>query len=193
MTADQVVFLLVVVVPLFAARWRVSLLGLALQGVLLWRVSGGGGVADAVDFLALRAVLAPALLWAAYAGAERNDVIPANLWGWVAVGGLVLGAREFSLALGVDAALQAHLLVGTAALLLGFFVLASQDNVFSQIVGIVRIENAVAFLELGFGREHDALLVRAAEGMATAGSAVIAAWYLRQLRGFTPPTSGEPR
>jgi hydrogenase-4 component E len=41
-----------------------------------------------------------------------------------------------------------HIATVTAALLLGLFVLSSQGSMFSQIVGLLRIENAVALFEL---------------------------------------------
>jgi hypothetical protein len=44
--------------------------------------------------------------------------------------------------------------VAATGVLLGFLVLATQSDPFSQMVGALRIENSVALLELG-GKHHD--------------------------------------
>lgn len=191
MNPDDVVFLLVVLAPLFAAQWRASLLGLAAQGVLLWRASGAAGGFDAVDLLLLRGLVAPVLLWRVYKGSDRNDVIPASLFGWGSVGALTLAAFAFAAALD-GGATGGRTAAATAALLLGFFVLASQDGVFSQLVGVLRIENAVALFELTLPRDHPDPVVRCAQVAATAGATLLAAWYLRELRGASPPAPEAP-
>lgn len=82
--------------------------------------------------------------------------------------------------------MEGRIAVATAALLFGFFVLATQDSVFSQIVGVLRIENAVALFELVAGGEHADPVVRSAQLAATAGAALLAGWYLRRLHDFVP-------
>lgn len=190
MIADDAVFLLVVLVPLFAARWRVSLLGLALQGVLLFQASmgdhDGGVVLNAVDFLLIRGLVGPALLYTIQLSGgspHRNDVIPANLFAWVLVVLLVTAAFRFA---AVMDPLGGRIAVASAALVLGLFVLASQSSVFSQIVGVLRIENAVALFEIALPRENADPVVRIAQIAVTAGIVGLAAWYLRALHGQVP-------
>lgn len=189
MTPDDVVFLLVILVPLFAARWRISLLGLALQGVLLLRASGAAHAFDWIDYLACRALIGPILLYLSFAGGDRpprNDVIPPNLFSWAFVGALTLAAFQFAVALGPVPAAAGRIAVATAALLLGLFVLASQDKPFSQLIGVLRIENAIALFELAFPREAPDPVVRSAQILATFGALLLAAWFLRTLREAQP-------
>jgi hydrogenase-4 membrane subunit HyfE len=184
-------FLLVVLAPLFVARWRVSLLGLAAQGVLLWYASGGSTPTfddawafDLVDFLVLRAGLAPGLLYLAFRRPDvpdRNDVIPANLLAWMVVVLLVLVSFRFAGTMAPAGPESGRVAVAATSLVLGFFVLATQRNVFSQIIGALRIENAVALLEAhGEGAPvHPA--ARVAQLVVLAGAIGLYVWYLEAL------------
>jgi hypothetical protein len=71
--------------------------------------------------------------------------------------------------------------VAATALVLGFFVLTTQRNVFSQIIGALRIENAVALLEAhGEGAAvHPA--ARVAQLVVLAGAIGLYVWYLQAL------------
>ena len=68
--------------------------------------------------------------------------------------------------------------VASAALLLGFLVLATQTGTFSQMVGALRIENAIALFELGTGpiaaarrrRGRAGLVVLRHDSASTAGT-----------------------
>ncbi|MEQ1567779.1 MAG: hypothetical protein ABMA64_19210 [Myxococcota bacterium] len=184
MIAEDVVFLLVIVVPLFVARWRVSLLGLALQGALLFRAAHGDPWLDGIDFLAVRGALAPAILYTIQLGSGhpgRKDVIPANLFAWVLVVVLVTVAFRFAAAMAPGAESEGRLAVATAALVLGLFVLSSQNSVFAQIVGVLRVENAVALFELAVREVPPEPGVRVAQLAVTAGLCGMMAWYLRAL------------
>jgi hypothetical protein len=186
-TGDDVVFLLVVLVPLFAARWRVSLLGIGLQGALLLRASHGSAL-DVADFAVLRGLVAPLLLYRVQTrsgGSHRNDVIPANLFAWVVVVVLTTAAFRFADAIEPGGAGHGRVAVATAALVLGMFVLASQNSVFSQIMAILRIENAVALFELALPHAPDDPGLRIAQIAITGGVVGLVAWYLRALHGFT--------
>lgn len=162
MTYLLVAFLVVIVVPLLTASWRISLLGLSLQGVLMAAMVGRhgwahdlGGVLLLADLLVLRAWFVPRHLGRVMDGLgarRRSDVIPANLLSWTLAGAAVLVAFRFA----------GHVLPGqgdrtilvavaTAALLLGLLVLGTQVTLFSQITGVLRLEYAVALFELGGG------------------------------------------
>lgn len=170
MSLVLVVFLVVLLVPLVTATWRMSLLGLGLQGALLAWIAASHFVGLPFDALLavadlglLRGVVMPVLLYRVLArlGTPRRvEPIPANLLSWTLAGGLVLLAFRFAqlpgLAQGTLGA--THLAVATAALLLGFYILASRGEPLSQIIGLLRIENAIALFELASPHEASAPL-----------------------------------
>lgn len=203
MNGLDVLFLVVVLVPLLAARWRVSLLGLSLQGLLLFLVAGGGQpsldpvyLLDAADYLVVRGVIAPFLLYQAFLRPgvpDRNDTIPPNLFAWMFVVLLVLVSFNFADATSGG---SARVGVAAAALVLGFFVLATQSSVFSQIVGALRIENAIALFELTDRAPHASPLVRLLHLLVVTTAVVLYAWYLgalslEALRAKTEPVPSE--
>lgn len=207
MNGVDILFLVVVLVPLFVAKWRVSLLGLALQGGLLWYAAGGtrpsldaAYVFDLVDFV-VRAGLAPGLLYLAFRRPDvpdRNDVIPANLIAWMLVVLLVLASFRFAADMDPTGIVDGRVAVAAASLVLGFFVLTTQDVVFSQIIGALRIDNAVALLELSGPAGHMDPVARTAQLVAVAGAVGLYAWYLQALAaipeepGASPPPEGAP-
>lgn len=170
MSLVLVVFLVVLLVPLATATWRMSLLGLALQGALLAWIAASHFVGlppDALlavaDLGVLRGLVAPIILYRVLSrlGTPRRvEAIPANLLSWSLAAGLVLVAFRFAQLPGLTqgALGSTHLAVATAALLLGFFILASRREALSQIVGLLRIENAIALFELGSSHEPSAPL-----------------------------------
>lgn len=197
----DILFLAVLLVPLLTARWRLSLLGLGLQGWLLFEAAGGreprwelSYLLDAADYLVVRGLVAPALLYYAFMRPgvpARNDVIPPNLFAWTGVVLLVLVSFNFA-----DAAAGGAPRVGVAAsaLVLGFIVLSTQTSVFSQIVGALRIENAIALFELTVPELHPSPLVRALHVAVGAGAVVLYAWFLGALAALPVerPTDATP-
>jgi hydrogenase-4 component E len=80
----------------------------------------------------------------------RSDIIPANLLSWALAGAAVMLAFRFAGVVepgGGDRAL--HVAVSAAAVLLGLLVLGTQSTLFSQIIGVLRVEYAIALFELG--------------------------------------------
>jgi hydrogenase-4 component E len=159
-----VALLAVLVAPLLTASWRLHLVGLGLQGLLMtallaqrgWTVSPGDALL-LLDLLVLRTWFVPRHLFAVMrrlGGQARRDVIPANLLSWAMAGALVLVAFRFAGLLvpgGGAAAIQVA--VAAAGLLLGLLVLATQTSTFAQIVGVLRVEYAIALFELGAGHQ----------------------------------------
>lgn len=158
MTYLFVAFIVVLVVPLVAASWRTSLLGLASQGALLgWILlrthaePSPSVVLSVVDAFVLRGFLAPMILYRVMSARDaprRNDVVPPNLLAWALIGAIVFASFRFAEAmLGADFAESLPLGAAAAAVLLGLFVLSSQNSMFSQMIGVLRIENGIVLFE----------------------------------------------
>lgn len=159
MTYLLVAFLVVLIAPLFIATWRTSLVGLGLQGALMtamafergWEPTAAGVVLLA-DLLVLRGYVVPRYLYGIMrrqGTPRRTDVIPANLFSWTLAGVLVLLSFRFADALQPAAGAETtHLAVATAALLLAFLILGTGDSLYGQVVGVLRLENAIALFEL---------------------------------------------
>lgn len=195
--------LLVLLVPLFVGTWRTSLLGLAAQGLTLaWIASRLDPALDTplawltlVDLAAVRGLLAPWLLYRvlkAHDALPRNDVIPPNLLSWTVALALVLMAFRFAARM-VPAAGEQQTLVAVAAagLLLGFLVLATQPGVFSQIIGVLRIDNAIALFELGGEHHHPSIGMHAAHLLILIATLSLYRWYLESL-GLPGPMPDVP-
>lgn len=170
MSTLLVALLGVMLLPLFVGNWRMSLFGLACQGLLLGWIAIEGrtepptadGWVTLFDLVVVRGLVAPGLLFAVLRTRDaeaRHDVIPPNMLSWTLAGSLVMAAFAFADGL-VPEEGDARLQLGVAAsgLLLGFFVLASQSSTFSQMVGALRFENALALFELGAPHEQPPLL-----------------------------------
>lgn len=189
MTYLLIVFLGVLLLPLLAASWRVSLMGLAAQGVLIGWIAVRGAHAPTlatglvvVDAIVLRAVLAPWILGRTLSSQNvpaRNDVIPSNLFSWMLVAGIVFASFRLASALhGGARGSSLHVAVALVGLFLGFFVLSSQNGLVSQIVGLLRIENAIALLELDL-HHHFVLPVQVALLFVYLLTVVLCARFLR--------------
>lgn len=164
MTYLLVAFLVVLVAPLLFATWRTSLAGLGLQGILLtamalergWHPTAAGGVL-LLDLLVLRGYVVPRYLYGIMrrqGTPRRTDVIPANLFSWTLAGVLVLLAFRFAAVLVPQGGVEAtHVAVAAAALLLAFQILGTGDSLYGQVVGVLRMENAIALFELSLGHE----------------------------------------
>jgi hydrogenase-4 membrane subunit HyfE len=207
MTFPLALFLIVILFPLFASTWRSSLLGLALQGVLLaWMASRGlkpesaSGVLLLADLLLLRGILAPSVIYAVLKrqnAPRRNDVIPANLLFWTMAGALVLMSFRFAKLEAFSAGTvsnpegaSAHLAVSTAALLLGLLVLATRNTPFSQAIGVLRMENAIALFELG-APHHMPIPVQLGLSLVYALTVLMFSLFLRRLAPEQPVASTE--
>ena len=181
MSTALVVFVLVLLLPLFLASWRVSLVGLASQGAIMaWLAYDRDGVTTVADGVRLvdlglvRAAIVPALLYrvmAARRADARNDVIAPNLVSWALALTAVLVGFRFAAHMPLPDAERPFVAAAAAALLLAMLVLASSERVFSQVVGVFRFENALALFELS--RPERAVKVRALELGVTAGGRVL--------------------
>ena len=162
MTYLLVAFLVVLVAPLFIATWRTSLAGLGLQGLLMtamalehgWQPTASGVVLLA-DLLLLRGYVVPRYLYGIMLRQQtprRTDVIPANLFSWTLAGVLVLLSFRFADVIQPGGGVaKTHVAVACAALLLAFQILGTGDSLYGQVVGVLRLENAIALFELSTG------------------------------------------
>lgn len=162
----------VTLAPLFIASWRASLLGLACQGALmaLALCRQPHALQSAADWIALldlavvRAVLVPLGLYAvlrARNARARNDVIPPDLLSWLlAIGSVPVSFSFAARLLPAPGEQQTLVAVSCAGLLLGLFVLATRPDPLSQVIGVLRVENAIALFELGGERHGSAMLVQ---------------------------------
>lgn len=146
-------------IPLLFHSWRVALLGLAVQGMLLAMVpashvhewSNQIAVECGLLFI-LRGVVAPWLLYR-YAITHQGELpfalIGKNIYEWAIAAVLLVGAFLLGDRLAPHDAHEA-LQVGTAAgcILIGMFVLSRQNARFGQAVGLLTIESGMALVEL---------------------------------------------
>lgn len=186
-----IAFIGVLLLPLFVASWRLSLFGLAVQGLLMaWISYQLHPALDSVsawvsmcDLVVVRGLGTPFLLYAVLRGQRapaRHDVIPPNLMSWTLALALVLVAFRFA-DMVVPAEGNDHSFVAgaTASLLLGLLVLATQTGPFSQMVGVLRIENGIALFELGVG--HHELFMQVAQTVILVATVLLFRWYLATL------------
>jgi hydrogenase-4 component E len=196
MTYLLIAFLIVLVTPVLTASWRLSLVGLGLQGLLMaamvadrgWTPSLAG-VVLLLDLLVLRTWFIPRHLIAimgGLGGPGRRDVIPANLLSWTLAGALVLVGFRFAALVHPEGGIAStHVAVATSGLLLGMLVLATQTSTFGQIVGVLRVEFAIALFELGSGPELD-LPVQLGVGAVLLLTVLTLGSFLRRLGAADP-------
>jgi hydrogenase-4 membrane subunit HyfE len=191
--------LLVMVLPLFLGSWRASLFGLCCQGLLMaWLVLEGRPQLTSpdewltlIDFVLVRGLVAPFFLYQVLNAREataRNDVIPPNLLSWTAAGALVLVGFNFASAMVPEAGDERLMVaVATSGILLAFLVLSTQSGPFSQMVGALRFENALALFELGGASHHDeSILVHAGQLVVFLLTIWLFRWYLETVGPAAP-------
>lgn len=193
MTSLLVGLLAVLLLPLFVSTWRTSLFGLACQGLVMawiaYRIEGRFSLDHALtffDLIVVRGLAAPLALYAVLRrqnAPRRSDVIPPNMLSWTLAIGLVLLAFRFAgILVPEESAAQTLVAVSASGLLLGFLVLATQAGPFAQIVGALRVENAIALFELGGDHDrHESPVLHVAQIAIVAASVVLFRWYLVTL------------
>lgn len=193
--------LVAMVLPLFLGNWKASLFGLCCQGLLMaWLVvesrpelSSPDDWLTLVDLVLVRGLLAPWFLYGVLSARDanaRNDVIPPNMLSWTFAGALVLVGFNFAQAMVPEAGDERQTVaVATAGLLLGFLVLSTQSGAFSQMVGALRFENALALFELGGASHHDeSILVHAGQLVVFLLTIGLFRWYLESVGPAAPAT-----
>jgi hydrogenase-4 membrane subunit HyfE len=182
----------VILIPLFISSWRTSLLGLACQGglmAMLYRLEhtlhSPGDWLALLDLAVIRGLLAPLTLYGvlrARHARPRNDVIPPDLVSWTGAIAMVLVSFSFAGTLVETPGEQQTLVaVASAGLMLGFLVLATQADPLSQVIGALRVENAIALFELGGERHESHVVVQLGLISVFAATVSFFAWYLSTL------------
>jgi hydrogenase-4 membrane subunit HyfE len=148
------------------------LLGLAGQGALMALLlcraepvlDSPGNWLLFIDLAVLRGVLAPLALYGvlrARKARARNDVIPPDLLSWTVAIAMVLLSFSFASALVPASGEQQTLVaVASAGLIVGFLVLSTGADPLSQVIGALRIENAIVLFELGGARHAPPLFLQ---------------------------------
>lgn len=191
MSGILVAFEIAVLVPLFVAKWRTSVLGLFVQGALMsWMVLERDPhlsidtVASLVDLLLVRTLAAPAAIYLvlrARGAPRRNDVIAPNLFSWaLALALVVVAFRSTDVLVPEEGDLQLEVAVAASAFVLGLFILATSNGIVSQVIGLARMENAIALFELGGGARAP-LGIRIGETVLLVAAIGLWRWYLVHL------------
>lgn len=203
MSGVLIAFEIVLLLPLFIGTWRISLLGLSCQGFLMAWIAFHHGLhlsldsaVELVDLVVLRAIAGPALLYVVLLrqnAPRRNDVLAPNLLSWAMALALVLVAfRVADVLVTTEGDAQTWVGVAASALLLGLLVLGTRTGVFSQMVGALRIENAIALFELA-DAHHSSVGVRMGQTAVYLASIALFRWYLVHLAGEAEaPASPHP-
>lgn len=203
MTGILIAFVIVLLLPLFVSKWRTSLLGLAIQGALLAAIAyrqrgvelSASAAVTLIDLVVVRALVMPSVLFRTLRrqnAPPRNDVIAANLFSWAIALALVVAAfRTADVLVPAEGNEQALVAVSTSAFLLGLFVLATARGMVSQVIGLMRVENAIALFELGTKAEHVSLAIRIGQTAIMLISVLFCRSYLSGL-AREPITSVTP-
>lgn len=185
-----IAFVGVLLVPLFVASWRLSLFGLAVQGLLMAWISydlhpaldSASAWIQMIDLVIVRGLGAPIALYAVLRGqnaSARNDVIPPNLMSWTLAIVLVLVAFRFAdMLVPLDGVEHSFVAAACAGVVLGLLVLSTQTGPFSQMVGALRIENGIAMFELG--GHHDPAM-QTVQTVILVAIILLFRWYLNTL------------
>lgn len=196
-----IILLGVTLLPVFVGRWRMSLLGLSLQGLLMgwiaWllepSLESPGDWLRLTDLLLVRGLFAPLVLYRVLKprqGPGRTDALPANLLFWtVALGAVMLAFNVSATLVPLHGDQQTLVSVAMASLLLGFLVLATRALPFSQMVGALRLENAIALFELSGPKRSESLALQFGQLVILIVTVGLFRWYLVGLGPSDAPVS----
>jgi hydrogenase-4 membrane subunit HyfE len=98
---------------------------------------------------------------------------------------VLVGFRFAALVHPAGGVASTHVAVATSGLLLGMLVLATQTSTFGQIIGVLRVEFAIALFELGSGPELD-LPVQLGVGAVLLLTVLTLGSFLRRLGASDP-------
>ncbi len=192
------VLLAVLLVPFYFGSWKVAVVGLSAQGILLFSLAALGAEGQApelnwlelVDLLVVRGLAAPLVLALGARGMEalvEKRRSPPNLVVWTLAFGLVLGAFTFAPRLAPEAGSgQVAVAVAIAAVMLALLVLSTQTGTMEQMTGVLRLENAVALLELGADHHTRVAWLQVGQLTVLVLTLAVFSWVLAKERAPEP-------
>jgi hydrogenase-4 component E len=195
-----IAFEIVLLVPLFVATWRTSLLGLAAQGALMSAIVFRHGVhpsmstaVEIIDLVVLRTIIAPIAIYLVLReqnAPRRNDVIAPNLFSWAIALSLVLVSfRLADVLVSAEGDPRTLVAVSTSAILIGLLVLSTRSRPLSQMIGVLRLENGIALFQIG-SPHRGGLGMEIAQTLVFACSIGLIRWYLAHLHTEPVPPAG---
>lgn len=159
MTNLFIVYLAAVVVPVFFPSWRVAVLGLGLQGLMLSFVLIAGHELDSpvvlVEFICLLLIRAVFVPWYLFKKSNPKStpryfsLVGTTLWQRSLV--VLLTAVGFAMGLAMGQGdTRETVQIGSAAssLLVGMLMVANQRQPAAQLVGLVTFEGGVTLVEM---------------------------------------------
>jgi hydrogenase-4 membrane subunit HyfE len=198
-------FALALAAPLLLGGWRLALLGLSAQALLVAAMlapelgagGGEGALAAAVallDVVAVRALVLPGLLGrvARRTGAPAAlDLLPGNAIAWGLGGGVVLLGASFGARVAPpgDTWAAVHLAVSASQVLLGLLILSFQQAPLGQAIGALTVENGVLVLEAG-SSHHLSAGVQAGVAAVLVGFVLLSSGFVR--RSLDPAAAPAP-
>ncbi|MGZ3472984.1 MAG: hypothetical protein ACXWUG_00845 [Polyangiales bacterium] len=195
-----IAFEIAILIPLFVATWRTSLLGLAAQGALMSTMVFRHGAhlsastaVEFVDLVLLRTLVAPIALYLVLLrqhAPRRNDVIAPNLFSWgIALALVLMSFRLADTLVPVEGDPRTLVAVSASAMLIGLLVLSTRASPLSQMLGVLRLENGIALFELG-APHQGGLGIQIAQTLVFAASIGLIRWYLVHLHTEPVPPPG---
>lgn len=155
-----ILYLLLLLLSVFTASWRISLISLGLQacGIGIYFVSTTNlhfshSVMVLIELVVIKGLASPLFFLNRFKRSDIPrfiDLIPANLVHWVCASFLVIFALKAATYFCTHSDTRHILQVGCAfsAVALGLFVLSSQDKIAGQIIGLLTIENGVTLFSV---------------------------------------------
>lgn len=153
------VYLCALAFPLLFSSWRVALLGLSAQGIILGVILHGGhgsvSGSEALEYLnfwIVRTCLVPFILFRQMRRAAPLSnffLIPPNFVQWMVTGSLIAMSYMFGERLSPNNDVEAvHIGTATASILVGMLILSNQTQPIGQVIGLLTIEQGFALVEL---------------------------------------------
>lgn len=158
MTNLFIAYVAAFLLPMLFHSWRVAVIGLGVQGMVLGMICIGthdfsqSVLLEAIALFAIRGVLVPWFLFKTMRGHELPtsfSLIKKSLSQWTTAALLVVLAFMFGSKMsdeGTSEALQVG--VAASAILIGMLVLANQNHPLGQIVGLLTFEGGLTLVEL---------------------------------------------
>ncbi len=164
------IYLTVLLASIFVSSWRLAFVALATQffisGILLFQEEGTISLVSQIqliDLFFVRSILLPFIfirLIRKLKIKSEFDVIPPNFVVWTIAIILILTSYWCGQTI-FPVNFQSTALLGTAisGVLIGLFILANQNNILGQIIGILTFEAGIVLMEV-FNHHQENLIIQ---------------------------------